>query len=206
MFLEALSLVSELTSNGEGGGGKGGILSSLQNGLSQFGGLFKSKGGTETDWQGWDEQDRRNGQWFPASTVRGYVYTDGDDAALEARNIRAYIQANGLQNLIASGHKYSVPGQGHRDVTVQEIADKFRRGGLYQEATELMQYYNELQQKSAAQNSSKNNSVDADTVRGSVKPDNDAANNKGGNTWLYILIGVLSAVVIGVVIYVTQKK
>lgn len=88
------------------------------------------------DWKGWDAQDIANGQ-FPSSSVRGYVLNDGDSVQNEAVNIASYIAANGLKNLVASGNPVTIPGKGWRDVTLDEIANKLRRGGLSNEAQQI---------------------------------------------------------------------
>jgi hypothetical protein len=101
--------------------------------------LFSSKPNAN-DWQGWDEQDRANGQW-DGSSVRGYVLNDGDSVQNEALNIVSYIKSKGIQKLVNSGHKVTVPGKGWRDVTIDEIANKLSRGGYGQEAVDIKNAY-----------------------------------------------------------------
>lgn len=87
-------------------------------------------------WKAYDQQDLDNRQW-PGSTARGYVLNDGDSPSNEAINLVYYIKQNGLDKLVASGHPTTVPGSGWRDVTIEEIAKKFEKGGLVQEAQQL---------------------------------------------------------------------
>lgn len=98
--------------------------------------FFKTQA-NPNDWVGWDAQDRAGGQW-EGSSVRGWVLNDGDNVANEATNIASYIKAKGINVLTNSGHPLTVQGQGWRDVTIEEIADKFRRGGLNQLADQLV--------------------------------------------------------------------
>lgn len=98
--------------------------------------LFKGNQPNRNDWIGWDQWDSANGQWL-GSSVRGWVLNDGDDVNNEALNILSYIKTKGLDNLVNSGKKTTVQGQGWRDVTLEEIAKKFERGGLTQEAQQL---------------------------------------------------------------------
>jgi hypothetical protein len=97
--------------------------------------LFNRDNPTEY-WKDYDAYDQRNHQWV-GSSVRGWVLTNGDDVTNEAINIMYYIRANGLNNLLNSGHKTTVDGTGYRDVTIEEIASKFQRGGLIDEANQL---------------------------------------------------------------------
>lgn len=98
--------------------------------------FFKSQA-NPNDWMGWDAQDQAGGQWA-GSSVRGWVLNDGDNVNNEAVNIASYIKAKGIKILTNSGHPVTIQGQGWRDVTIEEIADKFRRGGLNQLADQLM--------------------------------------------------------------------
>lgn len=87
-------------------------------------------------WKAYDAQDQASNQW-PGSTARGYVLNDGDSPSNEAINLVYYIKQNGLEKLLNSGHPVTVPGSGWRDVTIEEIAKKFEKGGLVQEAQQL---------------------------------------------------------------------
>jgi len=101
--------------------------------------LFSSKPNAN-DWQGWDEQDRANGQW-DGSSVRGYVLNDGDSVQNEALNIVSYIKSKGIEKLVKSGHPVTVQNLGWRDVTIDEIANKLSRGGYGQEAVDIKNAY-----------------------------------------------------------------
>lgn len=121
--------------------------------------FFKNKSNPE-DWRGWDNWDKTHGQWL-GSSVRGWVLNDGDDVANEAVNIISYMKANGINNLINTGHKTTVDGIGWRDVTPTEIANKLVRGGFYPEAQEFLaavngdnnSFYAATQRNAATQNS-----------------------------------------------------
>ena len=110
-------------------------IDALKSVFNLFSNLFSNRP-NPNDWQGWDAQDRKNGQWDGSST-RGWVLNDGDSVSNEAVNIASYIKAYGLKRLTSSGHPTTVQGTGWRDVTIAEIADKFRRGGLFDEAKGL---------------------------------------------------------------------
>ena len=104
------------------------------------------------DWVGWDRQDRDTNQWY-GSSVRGWVINDGDSIENEAVNIASYIKANGIEALVNSGHPVTVYGTGWRDVTLEEIADKFRRGGLVSEAQALLNKYQDIINSNMKKNS-----------------------------------------------------
>jgi uncharacterized Zn ribbon protein len=104
--------------------------------------LFKNKP-NPNDWQGWDEQDRNNGQW-DGSSVRGYVLNDGDSVENEALNIVSYIKSKGIEKLVKSGHPVTVQGTGWRDVTIDEIINKIERGGFKEEAEYIKNAYKDF--------------------------------------------------------------
>lgn len=83
------------------------------------------------DWQGWAALDQKIGA--PIGTnARSFVFKDGDSVSNEAINIVRWIENKGLQTVIGYDpwHK--------RNITMQDLANKLRRGGLAQEAETLL--------------------------------------------------------------------
>lgn len=149
----------------------------LTNIISIASNIFKTKP-NPNDWKGWDAQDQAGGQW-DGSSVRGWVLNDGSDVANEALNIASYIKANGIKTLTNSGRPYTVDGQGWRDVTLDEIAEKFKRGGLAQEAQALKQASNNI--FSAASNA-------AQAAYGTPLVPGAAPSQAGLNMWLTLAL------------------
>lgn len=155
----------------------GGFLSNLISSIK-----IRRRGCSSEDWQGWDEQDRKNLQGV-GSSVRGYVLRDDRDAACEAANVIAYIQANGLDNLLLNGPAETIPGTAWRNVTIKEIADKLRRGGMPNEANQFEQNFRFNQPLPSLPN--RNLSIPASSsfqrTRTTATPGNMFANVPGGS-------------------------
>jgi hypothetical protein len=84
------------------------------------------------DWQGWEKQDRERGSAVGVS-AQHWTVTDGDSVPNEAINIIRWIENYGLQTVVGydSWHK--------RDITLQDLANKLRRGGYPNEAQQFLQ-------------------------------------------------------------------
>jgi len=90
------------------------------------------------DWVGWDALDQQIGA--PTGTnVLNWVINDGDSVENEALNIISYIKSKGFNNLIGYSTWFK------RTITLDDIADKLKRGGFLAEANAFKeQYTNEI--------------------------------------------------------------
>jgi hypothetical protein len=90
------------------------------------------------DWVGWDALDQQIGA--PTGTnVLNWVINDGDSVENEALNIISYIKSKGFNNLIGYSSWFK------RTITLDDIADKLKRGGFLAEANAFKeQYTNEI--------------------------------------------------------------
>jgi len=95
--------------------------------------LFSNKPNPQ-DWVGWDALDQQIGA--PTGTnVLNWVINDGDSVENEALNIVSYIKSKGLNNLVGYSTWFK------RTITIDDIADKLRRGGFPQEAAAIKASY-----------------------------------------------------------------
>jgi hypothetical protein len=83
------------------------------------------------DWQGWNALDSKNG--YPIGTnAAGWIINDGQSIQNEALNILQYIQQYGTSNVITYNSHYG------KTITIDDLANKLRRGGYVNEATQLL--------------------------------------------------------------------
>jgi len=128
MALVALSGIGESTDDGQQDNSKliADVIKTLAN-------LFANKPNPR-DWVGWDALDQQIGA--PTGTnVLQWVILDGDSVENEALNIVSYIKSKGLNNLIGYSTWFK------RTITIDDIADKLRRGGFPQEAAAIKATY-----------------------------------------------------------------
>ena len=92
--------------------------------------LFANKP-SPVDWKGWDALDAQIGAPTGTNCLQ-WVILDGDSVQNEALNIVAYIKAKGTQNLLGYSNWFK------RDITINDIADKLRRGGFKNEASAIL--------------------------------------------------------------------
>ena len=92
--------------------------------------LFANKP-SPVDWKGWDALDAQIGAPTGTNCLQ-WVILDGDSVQNEALNIVAYIKAKGTQNLLGYSNWFK------RDITINDIADKLRRGGFKSEASAIL--------------------------------------------------------------------
>lgn len=107
-----------------------GMLSTISSFLPIVQGFFSNQA-NPNDWKGWDALDVRNN--VPTGTsARYWVNRDGDSVSNEASNILSYIVANGINKVVAN------------DVTFNDVISKLRKGGLNQEADNLVSKQNPI--------------------------------------------------------------
>ena len=83
------------------------------------------------DWQGWNALDSKNG--FPIGTNAIYwILNDGQSIQNEALNILQYIQQYGTSNVLTYNSYFG------KTITVDDLANKLRRGGYVNEASQLI--------------------------------------------------------------------
>lgn len=96
--------------------------------------LIQSKGGTPNDWRGWEVQARQRG--IPVGTAAHYLSKhDGDSVSNEAINLISWIKNYGIDTVLG----YNTWNK--ESVTIEDIADKVRRGGYPQEAQQFLDEY-----------------------------------------------------------------
>jgi hypothetical protein len=83
------------------------------------------------DWQGWNELDGKNR--FPIGTnAVAWIINDGQSIQNEALNILQYIKNYGYGNVLTYNSHFN------RTITANDLANKLRRGGYYNEAEQLL--------------------------------------------------------------------
>jgi hypothetical protein len=99
-------------------------------------GLFSNKPNPR-DWEGWDAMDRRLGYPFGTGPIN-WVINDGDSIQNEALNIVSWIRSNGLEPVLQYNSHFG------RAITIDQLADKLRRGGFPQEAQAFKDEFNKI--------------------------------------------------------------
>lgn len=102
--------------------------------------LIQSKGGTPNDWRGWEVQARQRG--IPIGTAAHFISKhDGDSVSNEAINLISWIKNYGIDTVLG----YNTWNK--ETVTIEDIADKVRRGGYPQEAEQFLNEYKGVKSK-----------------------------------------------------------
>lgn len=143
------------------------------------------------DWKGWNALDSQMG--LPQGTnCISWVINDGDSIQNEALNILQYIKEYGDDKVIGFNSHYN------RNITMDDVADKLRRGGYVSEANQLQTEYKK-KILVIAQANAKNNQYSSNQTGTKTKT--------GLSTTTKIIIGsVLLLTVIGVTIYIIKRK
>lgn len=93
-------------------------------------GLFGGKG-SPNDWMGWPEQERK-ANFQPGTSAQHWILFDGDSVRNEALNIYKWIEKYGLESVLNYNPHFG------RTITINDLADKLRRGGFVNEANEFI--------------------------------------------------------------------
>jgi hypothetical protein len=142
------------------------------------------------DWQGWNALDVQIGAPQGTNCIN-WVINDGDSIQNEALNILQYIKANGEDKVIGYNSHFN------RTITMDDVADKLRRGGYVSEANQLQAEYKKKVLAIAQANAKKNTS--------SANP--TGTSPTGLSTTTKVIIGsVLLLTAIGVTIYIIKRK
>lgn len=140
------------------------------------------------DWKGWDAQDREANRKIGTGAA-SWVVNDGDSIQNEALNILQYINAYGEDNVL--GYNSFL----NRTITMDDVANKLRRGGYVAEANQLQTEYKKKVLAIAQANAQKTNPITPTTT------------SKGLSTTTKVIIGsVLLLTAIGVTIYIIKRK
>lgn len=144
------------------------------------------------DWQGWNALDVQIGAPQGTNAIN-WVINDGDSIQNEALNILQYIKANGEDKVIGFNSHFN------RTITMDDVADKLRRGGYVSEANKLQAEYKKKILVVAQANAKKNTNTSYKNT--------SAAPKKGLSTTTKVIIGsVLLLTAIGVTIYLIKRK